>query len=776
MPMVELWKSGKHQRTGGRRLLSIQRLWVSFFSDYSIADYNRAVWVMNGLLCHSIEKVAFITKVAFPYRRMTSQYQANTVTSEFVTSAGRPHLQGATLVDSLLEPASADQATGVNFAVYAPAAQKIWLSLFDISNNEQTLLMQPSNLGIWHVYVEGLMAGQAYGFRADGEWQEHSTPSFNKHKLLLDPYCREVKGKVNWSSRLFDYQQNNEGRLVLNAEDSAPDMPRSIVREAAFDWQSVRRPEIPQANSFVYEVHVKGFTKQHPDVPEELQGTYLGLCQPAIIDYFRQLGVTAVELLPVTSMVSEQRLHNMELSNYWGYNPLCMMAPEPSLAVEDPVTELKTMVRELHKAGIEVIMDVVYNHTCETGIDGPSLSMRGLAENDYYLLEHHDGRLESVNYTGCGNTLNFDSPQTLKLTMDALRVWADEYQIDGFRFDLAPIMARQQRTYKHDSNFFRAIHQDPLLSQLKMIAEPWDIGPDGYRLAGFPREWQEWSDRFRDSIRSFWKGDGGRLAEMGWRISGSEDVFGEHRPTGSINYICSHDGFTLNDLVSYNERHNMANGEENRDGDQHNHSYNRGVEGKTSDRRILSDRMQTRKNMLAMLMLSRGTPMLMAGDEFSNSQSGNNNAYCQDSALSWLDWNWLNNENSDGAQLQKFFRELAHYRHEHPLLSAIGGRTGVEWFDPDGGALNEAALGWLGGGCLSVRLRGVVDERKGSLYILLNNSSKIRKFHVPTSDSQKFLHRRMDTSLGKPFTAQPLLTKGWYEVQGSSLVVIEETV
>ena len=696
------------------------------------------------------------------------------MTFELITSAGQPHLQGATLVNSHLEPVTADKATGINFAVYAPAARKLWLCLFDNLGVERQLSMYSSDIGVWHLYVEGMTVGQLYGFRADGDWQEHTTPAFNRHKLLLDPYGREVRGELNWSSTLFDYRQNENGLTVFNDEDSAADMPRSVVRETGFDWQSVRRPTVSRSDSFIYELHVKGFTQQHPDVPEELRGTYLGLCQPAIISYLKKLGVTAVELLPVTSTVSEQRLHNMGLSNYWGYNPLCMMAPESSLAVNDPVTEFKTMVRELHREGIEVIMDVVYNHTCETGIDGPSLSMRGLAENDYYLLEHSGGRLESVNYTGCGNTMNFDSPQTLKLTMDALRVWADEYQVDGFRFDLAPTMARQQLSYKHDSNFFRAIHQDPLLGRLKMIAEPWDIGPDGYRLAAFPQQWQEWSDRFRDSIRSFWRGDEGRLAEMGWRISGSEDVFGNQRPLASVNYICSHDGFTLNDLVSYNERHNLANGEDNRDGDEHNFSCNYGVEGKTDDRQVLNRRLRARKNMLAMLMLSRGTPMLMAGDEFGNGQHGNNNAYCQDSSLSWLDWSWQKGESCDGALLYDFICELSDFRRSHPLLTGAGGRTGVDWFDPDGGVLNEDSLGQLKGGCLCIRLKGSASD-KSTLYILLNNSANGRKFYVPAADAQKFWNRRLDTSLEESFTRQPLLTRGWYQVGDNSLVVIEET-
>ena len=474
----------------------------------------------------------------------------------------------------------------------------------------------------------------------------------------------------------------------------------------------------------------------------------------------------------------------MGLSNYWGYNPLCLMAPEPSLAIDDPVTEMKTMVRELHRAGIEVIMDVVFNHTCESGHGGPSLSLRGLSERDYYLIDETvDGRghkkIDSTNYTGCGNTMNFDCPQTLKLTMDALRCWVEEYQVDGFRFDLAPTMARQGRVFRQDSAFFQAIYQDPVLSQCKMIAEPWDIGPEGYRLAGFPREWQEWNDRYRDGIRSFWRGDSHRVADMGWRLAGSVDIFGNHRPIGSINYICSHDGFTLNDLVSYEHRHNLANGEHNRDGDAHNYSCNYGVEGPTTHTPILTRRQRVKRNMLATLMLSRGTPMLMAGDEFGNSQEGNNNAYCQDSELSWLDWSWQNDESSWLAKdLQMFTASLIELRKKHPLLQGDGGRKNITWMDRYGARLNEHQLGQVKGGCLGLKISNPEPDQKEdeptALYILMNSEKVNRWFTFSDRHSQSFWFTLLDTSEPELVKSDVLLTRGWCLVEDDSLVIIEE--
>lgn len=713
---------------------------------------------------------------------------ADNKAANFITGPGRPELQGATLVrqdSGRLLPASPSEAKGVNFAVYAPQAQGLELCLFDVDDNEVRLLMLSSASGVWHLYVENLVAGQCYGFRADGQWHPDDSPRFNNQKLLLDPYSREVRGAVSWHPALFDYSISKAtGAWQISEIDSAGVMPRSVVRKREFDWQGVTKPGTSRTDSIIYELHVKGFSIQNDAVPEALRGTYLGLSHPSSVAYLKQLGVTTVELLPVTSKVSEERLNDLGLSNYWGYNPLCLMAPEPSLAIDDPVTEMKTMVRELHRAGIEVILDVVFNHTCESGHGGPSLSLRGLSERDYYLIDESidirgHKKIDSTNYTGCGNTMNFDCPQTLKLTMDALRCWVEEYQVDGFRFDLAPTMARQGRQFRRDSAFFQAIYQDPVLSQCKMIAEPWDIGPDGYRLAGFPREWQEWNDRYRDGIRSFWRGDDGRVADMGWRMVGSVDVFGADRPVASINYICSHDGFTLNDLVSYEQRHNLANGENNRDGDAHNYSCNYGVEGRTTNSHIQAKRLRARRNMLATLMLSRGVPMVMAGDEFGNSQDGNNNAYCQDSPLSWLDWSWQHDESAYHArELQAFTASLIELRKTHPLLQGDGGRLNIHWLDRHGAQLNEYQLGQVKGGCLGVKIvspdSDSNSDKPSALFVLMNSEKVNRRFTFADRHSQSFWFTLLDTSKPEPVKRDVLLTRGWHLVAEQSLVIVEE--
>ena len=664
-------------------------------------------------------------------------------------SSGSVTPQGAHLVDG-----------GVNFAVYSPSSSQLTLCLFDSEGHEEQLAMYPSMQGIWHIFVDGLTAGQKYGFRADGQWSSTATPRFNKQKLLMDPYAREVVGTVQWSPDVYGD----------TSTDSAPFMPRNVVRGSGFDWQGTGQPKTPTQNSVIYEAHIKGFSQNNPVIPEPLRGTYLGMSHSSSIAYLKKLGVTAVELLPVTSKVSEERLKKLGLSNYWGYNPLCLMAPELSFAVDDPVRELKTMVRELHRAGIEVILDVVFNHTCESGTDGPVLSMRGLAENDYYHMDTHNGELESVNFSGCGNTMNFDNPQTLRLTMDALRHWAQEYQIDGFRFDLAPVMARQHRHFSPDSPFFFAIRQDPVLNQLKMIAEPWDIGPDGYHLTDFPEGWQAWNDRFRDGCRKFWKGEAGMAVEMAQRFSGSDDLFEEQGSFGTINYICSHDGFTLMDLVSYNERHNHANGEENRDGDSHNCSWNHGVEGHSDHKGVRAARLQSRKNLLAMLMLAKGTPMLMAGDEFGHSQQGNNNAYCQDSEISWLDWSQQDNI------LGELTSQLIHYRKSQPLLMDDSHDAVYDYFSACGKKLDIHCLASSSSQLLSIRIHSRTKVASSALIVLMNPSPQSVKVTLPSVfNGLRRWFVVLDTSKDDTLKRSPLLLNGWYDVPPNSLVLIEDT-
>ena len=685
-------------------------------------------------------------------------------------------------MDARCELTTPDQAVGVNFSVFAPNANAVTLSLFDDTGIETRHPMQGAVRGSWNILVPGIKEHQLYGFRADGRWAPDEGLRFNVHKLLTDPYAREVKGSVSWHSGLYDCNGKHRHEWQFSKDDNQHLTPRSAVRSNDFDWQGVARPVIPDEQEVIYEVHVKGFTQQHPDVPEHLRGKYSGMCHPVMINYLKSLGVTTVELLPVTCFVSEERLGKLGLKNYWGYNPLCFMAPEASYAIEDPVHELKTMIRELHRAGIKVMMDVVYNHTCEAGSDGPSLNLRGLAEKEYYLLDHHNGHMESTNYSGCGNTLNFDTPQSIKLLMDSLRHWAEHYHIDGFRFDLAPTMARKNRQFDPAGPFFQAVYQDPILSRCKMVAEPWDLGPEGYRLRGFPIEWQEWNDRYRDSIRSFWRGDKDRTIELAWRLTGSGDLFGQNRPQASINYVCSHDGFTLNDLVSYEHRHNIANGENNRDGDSHNHSCNFGVEGSTNDQNIMDQRERLKRNMLASLMLSRSTPMIMAGDEFGNGQHGNNNGYCQDNDVSWLDWSWLgHSEKPEGEALHSFVSGLIHLRKNHPVLglryqTAEGTYQSPEqeWFNNGGYILNGSQLSNELGRSLGICYR-CHDKHFPTLLILINNSSDPVKFDFPRScHHQTRWSRILSTGNCDHFQCEVVLNDGWYEVPEHSIIIIEE--
>lgn len=702
---------------------------------------------------------------------------------------GSCYYLGANFLNERLCPVLPASAAGVNFAVYAPKASAMVLCLFDSAGNEQRIPMYGPERGIWHVLVRGLKERQAYGYRADGRWAPDEGLRFNVNQLLADPYAREIRGTVDWKPAVYDYIGEERTCWSFNDQDNGHLLPKSVVRTDQFDWQSVTRPVLSHDESIIYESHVKGFTCQHPGIPKGLRGTYLGMCHPVVIDYLKELGVNTVELLPVTSFLSEPRLLELGLTNYWGYNPLCFMAPEPSYAIDDPVNELKTMVRELHRAGIRVVIDVVYNHTCEAGSDGPSLSLRGLAEEDYYLLEHHGGNLITTNYSGCGNSLNFDCVQTIKLVMDSLRYWAEQYQIDGFRFDLAPTMARRHRKFDAHSAFFQAVFQDPVLSTRQMIAEPWDLGPDGYRLTGFPRDWHEWNDRYRDGIRSFWRGDKDRIVDIAWRLTGSMDLFGCDRPAGSVNYICSHDGFTLRDLVSFEHRHNQDNGEENRDGDQHNLSWNYGVEGDSNDPDVRRLRLRVRKNLLTTLIFSRSIPMLMAGDEFGNSQCGNNNAYCQDNSVGWVDWSWLDgvnsNKNPDGAELQKFTSMLIHIRKLEPLLGVRYQTDGnqwhsadLDWFNVHGTYLTAAMLPDELGHALMMRYRCPVNSQP-SLVLMINNEAETQRFNLPDAGSTVRWQRVVSTDLDNKEAfrrEEMILNQSWYEVPGCSVVVIKGVV
>ena len=544
---------------------------------------------------------------------------------------GRPYPLGATW-----------DGEGVNFALFAGDALQVELCLFDAEgrNELERVVLDECTDQVWHCYLPQARPGLVYGYRVHGRYEPTLGLRFNPHKLLLDPYAKAITGAVRWHDALYGYTRGHEREdLSFDRRDSAPFMPKGRVIEAAFSWGGDRRPDVPWNETVIYELNVRGFTMRNPAVPEPLRGTYAGLAQPPVIDYFRRLGVTTLELMPVHAFVDDRRLVERGLRNYWGYNTLGYFAPEARYSASGHVGEFKSMVKAMHSAGIEVVIDVVYNHTCEGNHLGPTLSLRGVDNAAYYRLDPTDRRLYT-DFTGCGNTVNLLHPRTLQLVMDSLRYWAVEMRVDGFRFDLAPALARAAGGVESWNSFFDVIRQDPVLSRVKLIAEPWDVGAGGYRVGNFPAGWAEWNDRYRDGMRAYWKGDGGLIGEFARRLTGSSDLYGRsgRHPHASINFVTSHDGFTLADLVSYNERHNEANSEAGADGHNHNLSWNCGVEGPTDDPQVRALRARQQRNFLATLLLSQGVPMLLAGDEVGRTQRGNNNAYCQDNEVSWFDW------------------------------------------------------------------------------------------------------------------------------------------
>ncbi len=592
---------------------------------------------------------------------------------------------------------------GVNFAVASETATELVLCLFDPAHPERQIarlpLLEKTN-NVFHGYVPNLGPGALYGFRAHGPWAPDRGYRFNPHKLLVDPYARAFTGSVDWSAPLVGHVLDG-GVERLDERDSAHGVPRCVVVHDDFDWHGDQRPEVIWRRAIIYELHVKGFTALHPEVPQAQRGTYAGLTHPAVLDHLVKLGVTSVELLPVHERVSEGFLEPKGLSNYWGYNTLGFFAPDQRFSSSgsrgQQVTEFKRMVRALHGAGIEVILDVVYNHSCEGNHLGPTLSFRGLDNTSYYRLGAGGGRY--LDFTGCGNSLDLTHLTVLKLVMDSLRTWVTEFHVDGFRFDLATTLARATSgDFDPRCDFFAALHQDPVLSRVKLIAEPWDTGPGGYRLGNFPTEFAEWNDRAKKTVRKFWRGDDGQLADLGYRLTGSSDYFklSGRRPAASINFAACHDGFTLADVTRYAKKHNEANGEDNKDGSDDNDSSNWGEEGDTDD--PLIDRMRERiqKNLLATLFLSIGTPMLLAGDELGNSQGGNNNAYCQDNPTGWIDWNLSHKQKA----LLDFTRRCVALRQAQPVLQRryfFRGETledsrfrDLVWFRPDGQELQHA--------------------------------------------------------------------------------------
>lgn len=588
---------------------------------------------------------------------------------------------------------------GVNFALFSRHAESVDLCLFDAAGTrELARVALPGRTGdVWHGFLPAAGPGLVYGYRVHGRYAPRQGHRFNKHKLLLDPCAREVVGTLRYGTEIFGYSLGSAQEWRQDIADSAPSVPKARVSDPApFDWRGDCRPETPWERSIIYELHVKGFTRLHPDLPPHLRGRYLGLAHPAVLEYLTRLGVTTVELMPTQLFVSEPELVSRGLVNYWGYNPLAFSAPHPDYALADAVREFREMVRALHGAGIEVIMDVVFNHTAEGGDGGPTLSLRGIDNLSYYLLDPADAR-HNVNWTGCGNTLNLEHPDALRLVLDSLRYWAADMHVDGFRFDLGTVLGREGDEFRANGRFFSAVHQDPVLAGLKLIAEPWDLGPDGYRLGGFPIVWAEWNDRFRDDTRGFWRSDAGTVPRFAERLAGSSDIFraSGRRPSASINFVACHDGFTVNDTVSYAGKHNEANGEDNQDGDGHAVSWNCGVEGPSDNADIQRRRDKHRRNLLASLLLAQGVPMLQAGDEFGRTQRGNNNAYCQDNEMSWLDWRLARSNEA----LLEFVRGLIAIRSRHGVFQRTDFLEGihkeqshfkdVSWLKADGIEMRE---------------------------------------------------------------------------------------
>ncbi|MGD1713435.1 glycogen debranching protein GlgX [Dapis sp. BLCC M172] len=591
---------------------------------------------------------------------------------------------------------------GTNFTIFSENATSVELCLFDKENKETRLALTEVSNFVWHGYVPGISPGQRYGFRVHGPYEPSQGHRFNPHKLLIDPYAKAIDGDIVYGEEIFAYSWDNpEKDLACTLDDDAHLMPKSVVIDERFDWGDDQLLNIPNHETIIYEIHPRGFTKLHPDIPENLRGTYAGLAHPTAIAYLQSLGITAVELMPVHHFLRYPgHLVDKELSNYWGYDSINYFAPysgySSSGRAGEQVREFKEMVKALHKAGIEVILDVVYNHTGEGNHLGPTLSFRGIDNAAYYRLVEDDPRYY-MDFTGCGNSLNVRHPQVLKLIMDSLRYWVTEMHVDGFRFDLASALARELYEVDSLAAFFDIVHQDPVICNVKLIAEPWDVGEGGYQVGNFPLLWSEWNGKYRDAVRDFWRGEEETLAEFAYRFTGSSDLYASNGrlPHASINFVTAHDGFTLNDLVSYNDKHNEANGEDNNDGEEHNRSWNCEEEGETDDPDILILRNRQRRNFLVTLMLSQGVPMLLGGDEFGRTQKGNNNAYCQDNEISWLDWS-LQVENSD---LLDFTRQLIYFRCQHPVFHrrkwfqgrAIHGSdvNDIGWYNPDGGEMTE---------------------------------------------------------------------------------------
>lgn len=657
---------------------------------------------------------------------------------------------------------------GVNFALFSEHAEKVELCLFDDSGQKEFARIQmPDQTDlIWHAYLPEIRPGQKYGYRVYGPYKPEEGLRFNPNKLLLDPYAKAIQGELNWNDAHFAYRIGDPDEdLSFDERDSAPFMPKSVVVEQAFTWGTDQKPGIPWHETVIYEMHVKGFSKLNAELPEGLRGTYSGLGSEPSIAYLKKLGVTAVELLPVHTFIDDRYLVEKGLRNYWGYNSIGFFAPDMRYSVTKQISEFKTMVKALHAAGIEVILDVVYNHTAEGNHLGPTLCFKGIDNASYYRLVEDDPRF-FMDYTGCGNSLNMDSPRVLQLIMDSLRYWILEMHVDGFRFDLAATLARELHEVNRLGSFFDIICQDPVISQVKLIAEPWDLGEGGYQVGNFPPGWAEWNDKYRDCMRRYWKGDGGLIGELAYRLTGSSDLYAlsGRRPVASINFITAHDGFTLNDLVSYNEKHNEANLEDNKDGSDNNLSWNCGIEGPTDDPQVLKLRARQKKNFLATLLLSQGVPMILMGDEVNRTQMGNNNAYCQDNETTWMHWDF----SLEDRELLRFVRNTIAFRKAHSILHRIHffqGRKihGTEikdiiWLNPSGQEMSDEEWEQSFAQCLGVFVGGsglTETDEKGrplsddNVLILLNAHHEAIPFKIPNLLIEGSWETAFDTFDGK---------------------------
>ena len=701
---------------------------------------------------------------------------------------GQPYPLGATF-----------DGVGTNFSVFSEVAERVELSLFDEDDKETRIDLPEMTALCWHGYVPDVHPGQRYGFRVHGPWDPQQGHWCNPNKLLSDPYAKALDGQWDWNEAIFPYLFG-EPETSRNDQDSAPYVPKSIVVNPYFDWGHDRRPNTPWHRTVVYETHVKGFTRCHPGIPQDIRGTYAGMAHPAAVKYLQRLGITAIELLPVHQFVQDSTLHDKGLRNYWGYNSIAYLAPHNEYSHQrgrhgSQVQEFKQLVKTMHEAGIEVILDVVYNHTAEGNHLGPMLSFKGIDNAAYYRLVA-DKRRYYMDNTGTGNTLNMRHPHVLQLIMDSLRYWVLEMHVDGFRFDLAATLARELHDVDRLSAFFDLIQQDPVVSQVKLIAEPWDIGEGGYQVGNFPPLWSEWNGKYRDTVRDFWRGTDQTMAEFAYRFTGSSDLYQgtARKPHASINFITAHDGFTLRDLVSYNEKHNEANGEDNRDGESHNRSWNCGAEGPTDDPEVNALRSRQQRNFMATLLLSQGVPMLLGGDEIGRTQRGNNNAYCQDDEISWYDW-----AQADQSLLQ-FTRSLLRLRQRHPVFCRRrwfqgrpihgSGVSDIGWFTPGGTEMSEED--WRAGFAksLGVFLNGdaiptpnergerVVDQ---SFYMMFNAHHEPLTFTLPeakwgTRWTQLLNTHEQGELLSEDKLGPELLAGGELTVQAWSTILLRRIV